>query len=110
MAIKLLYVTCGSDAEAREIAGTIVSERLAACANMLPGMRSLYWWDGRMQEEGETVLLLKTTDELAGRTTARVIELHSYDCPCVVAVPVTAGNPAFLDWVAEEADGKPRPA
>lgn len=106
MAIMLLYVTCGSEDEARAIASALVEEGLAACANILPGMRSLYRWEGAVQEEGETVLLLKTDAALAERATARAVALHSYDCPCVVALPVAAGNPAFLDWVTAETKGR----
>ena len=98
------YVTCDSEDEAQAIAGTIVEERLAACANVIPGMTSVYRWEGRIEQGAETVLIFKTQAALVERLTARVRSLHSYDCPCVVALPVAGGNPAFLDWIAAETD------
>ncbi len=108
MSVNLLYVTCGSEGEARGIARAMVEERRAACANILPGMRSLYWWEGAVQEEGETVLILKTTDTMTDDAVARVVALHSYDTPCVVVLPSAGGNAAFLDWIGQEADGRAR--
>jgi len=98
----LVYVTVGSEAEAERIARGILELKLAACANILPGMRSLYWWQGKLESAAETVLLLKTTSELADRATAEIERLHSYDVPCVVTLPVTGGNPDFLRWIEAE--------
>lgn len=80
----------------------VVQDRLAACANVLPGMTSCYWWEGEVQTDEETVLVLKSSAELADRLTARVKELHSYDVPCVVFLPIVDGNPDYLKWLAEE--------
>jgi periplasmic divalent cation tolerance protein len=98
------YVTCPSLEEAETIARRLVEERLAACGNLLPGMRSVYRWQGSIHEAEETVLILKTSAALLPRLTQRVLELHSYTCPCVAALPVTGGNPAYLDWIAGEVD------
>lgn len=98
----LVYVTASSRDEALAIARAVVGERLAACANVLPPITSVFRWDGAAQEETETALLLKTRADLVERVSDRVRALHSYTCPCVVALPVTGGNPAFLDWIAEE--------
>jgi periplasmic divalent cation tolerance protein len=65
-------------------------------------MSSIYWWQGALQQASETVLILKTRAELVERLTARIRELHSYDCPCVVALPIDGGNSAYLDWIAGE--------
>lgn len=101
----LCYVTAGSHDDALRIARAVVAEQLAACANVIGGMTSVYRWDGAVQEDAEVVLLLKTRAELVERLTARVVALHSYDCPCVVALPIEGGNPAFLRWIdAETAD------
>ena len=105
MSACFVYVTCGDKEEAKSIAGTIVTERLAACANLIPGMTSVYRWQGEIEEGEETVLILKTQASLVDRLTERVRALHSYDCPCVVALPVAGGNPAFLDWITEETAG-----
>jgi periplasmic divalent cation tolerance protein len=103
MAVSFCYVTAGSREEALAIGRTVVEERLAACANVLDDMSSIYWWQGTLEQASEAVLILKTRAELVERLTARVRELHSYECPCVVALPIEAGNPAYLDWIAREA-------
>jgi periplasmic divalent cation tolerance protein len=102
VAAAFCYVTAGSREEALAIGRTVVEERLAACANVLDGMTSIYWWQGALQQAGEAVLILKTRTELLERLTARITELHSYDCPCVIALPIAAGNPSYLDWIARE--------
>ena len=99
---SLIYVTAGSFDEARRIAAAVVRDRLAACANVLPAIRSLYWWDGALQDDEEVALLLKTGTALVDSVIERVREEHSYDCPCVVALPIEAGNPAFLKWIHDE--------
>ncbi|OGR38957.1 MAG: dihydroorotate dehydrogenase [Desulfovibrionales bacterium GWA2_65_9] len=99
---RLVYVTAPSLAEAESLARLAVTQRLAACANILPGMRSLYWWQGQLEQADEVVLLLKTTAALAGELTAVLAEAHSYDCPCVVVLPIEGGHPAFLDWIEAE--------
>lgn len=106
MAAQLVYVTAPSLAEAESLARLAVEGRLAACANILPGMRSLYWWQGKLEQADEVVLILKTTEALVPALTSALTEAHSYDCPCVVALPITAGNPDFLRWI--EAETAPR--
>lgn len=101
--LSMIYITCGSRDEATTIARTVVGERLAACANILGAMRSVYWWEGQVTEDEETVLILKTTAERVGALTERVQALHSYDLPCVVEIPLAGGgNAAYLDWIASE--------
>ncbi|MEQ8344605.1 MAG: divalent-cation tolerance protein CutA [Sneathiellaceae bacterium] len=102
MTAVLLYVTTDSVAEAEAIGRALVEARLAACANILPGMRSVFRWEGEVQTGAECVLILKTQPALAARATAAVVAAHSYDCPCVLQLPVQGGNPAFLDWIAAE--------
>lgn len=102
---SMIYVTCGSVNEAREIGDAIVRARLAACANIIEGMRSLYWWEGDVQEDAETVLILKTTEERVPDVTERVRALHSYDVPCVVEIPLGGGNPDYFAWITAEASG-----
>lgn len=106
MAAQLVYVTAPSLAEAESLARLAVEGRLAACANILPAMRSLYWWQGKLEGADEAVLLLKTTDALVPALTKALTEAHSYDCPCVVALPIASGNPDFLRWI--EAETAPR--
>jgi periplasmic divalent cation tolerance protein len=99
---KLIYVTAANLAEADRIAETVVTERLAACANILNGVTSFFHWEGKLCRENEAVLILKTTEEKTVELTARIKELHSYECPCVVVLPIESGNPAFLDWIERE--------
>ncbi|SNS27323.1 divalent cation tolerance protein [Humidesulfovibrio mexicanus] len=108
MAAFLVYVTAPSLAEAERLARLAVTERLAACANILPGMRSFYWWQGALESAEEAVLVLKTTGELVAPLTEALKRAHSYDCPCVAALPITGGNPDFLRWI--EAETAPRPS
>lgn len=105
MAVMLVYATASDIGEAERIGRAVVAERLAACANVLGGVKSIYWWQGEVQELAEAVLILKTTRALADRLVARVIALHSYDCPCIETIEVAGGNPAFLAWVERETSG-----
>lgn len=105
----LVYVTAGSAEEAARLARALVGERLAACANILGPIASVYWWEGKLEEAAETAFLLKTRRALVPALTERIKALHGYDCPCVVAIPIEGGNPAFLAWIAAET-AAPAPA
>jgi periplasmic divalent cation tolerance protein len=98
----LIYATVGDTAEAERIGRTLVSERLAAAANLVPGVRSFYWWEGEVRSGAEVLLILKTRADLADRAVERLKGLHSYVCPGIVVVPIAGGNPAYLDWIAAE--------
>jgi periplasmic divalent cation tolerance protein len=102
MAHSLVYMTTETKADAERIGRALVGERLAACVNIVDGMRSMYWWDGAVQEAGETILIAKTRTSLVDRLTERVGELHAYDCPCIVSLAIDGGNKAFLDWIDAE--------
>jgi periplasmic divalent cation tolerance protein len=102
MAVYFCYVTVPSREVALALGRTIVEERLAACANVLDGMTSVYWWQGTLEEASEAVLILKTRGELLERLSARIRDLHPYECPCVVALPIAGGNPAYLEWITGE--------
>jgi periplasmic divalent cation tolerance protein len=95
------YITCPSPAAAERIGRVLVAERLAACVNLLPGMRSLYRWQGAIETAEETVLIAKTLRLRAAALTRRVLALHPYSCPCVAILPVTGGSAAYLAWLAE---------
>jgi periplasmic divalent cation tolerance protein len=98
----MIYVTTSSREEALGIARQLVESRLAACANVLPAATSIYWWRGALQEDSEAVLIVKTRRDLVGEVTAKVKELHSYDCPCVVSFRLEGGNEDYLEWIAKE--------
>jgi periplasmic divalent cation tolerance protein len=93
-------MTAGSSEEAAQIGDVLVTEHLAACVNLIHGMTSIYRWEGKPQHESETVLIAKTTKERVSALTERVNEMHSYDCPCIVVVPIEGGNTDFLNWVS----------
>ena len=97
-----VYMTAGSGDEARRIGEALVEERLAACVNVIEGMSSIYRWQGRIQRDSEAVLIAKTGKSRLAALTERVRALHSYDCPCVVALPLVGGNDAFLAWIGEQ--------
>jgi len=98
----LLYVTAGDVAEAKRLGRAVVEARLAACANILPAMTSIYRWQGAMEEAEEVVLLVKTTEAARLAATELLIREHSYDEPCVVALPITGGADGFLGWVRDQ--------
>lgn len=99
---RLVYMTAGSADEARTIGEALVAEKLAACVNLIDGMTSIYRWQGDMQLDTETVIIAKTTSDRVAALTERVKALHSYDCPCVVALSIEGGNDAFLNWISDQ--------
>ncbi|HEX2116157.1 MAG TPA: divalent-cation tolerance protein CutA [Alphaproteobacteria bacterium] len=102
MEFRLLYITTARVEEARRIGRALVEERLAACANIVTGLESIYHWQGAVVEDKEVLLIVKTRAELVDAVIAKVKTLHSYTCPCVVALPILAGNPAYLEWLGHE--------
>lgn len=98
----LVYVTVATMAEAQAIARAAVEDRLAACANILPPVHSVYHWDGKIEQAEEAMLFLKTRETLFPALETRIRELHSYKTPCITAVPVTAIHAPYLDWVMAE--------
>jgi periplasmic divalent cation tolerance protein len=91
--------TCGSPEEAARLAQELVSRRLAACVNVVPGVRSFYWWDGRVQDDNELLLVIKTRVELLSQLEAAIQELHSYEVPELVVLPIAGGSSAYLRWI-----------
>lgn len=102
MDTAIVYMTAQNVEEARAIADKLVSERLAACVNIFPGMESVYRWKGSVEKATETAFIAKTKKSLVPRLTERVRQLHSYEVPCVVSVSLEGGNPDFLEWIAQE--------
>ncbi|MBI4616663.1 MAG: divalent-cation tolerance protein CutA [Planctomycetes bacterium] len=98
--VRLVLVTCPPE-KAAEIAETLVGERLAACANIVPGLSSVYWWEGKVQKDPESLLLLKTRADLVDRLRERVQAIHPYSVPEVLTFAVAEGLPAYLDWVRQ---------
>jgi periplasmic divalent cation tolerance protein len=110
--VLLCYCSCPDAGSAQAIAEALVDERLAACAQSLPGMRSTYRWRGAVTTDAEVLLLIKTTAGALDALTGRVLELHPYEVPEVIAVPVERGHAAYLDWVranVQTQGRRPRP-
>jgi len=102
--VTLLTAAPGTE-EAKRIARALVSERLAACANIIPAVSSIYWWKGQVQEEQEAMLVIKTTAAQVNALEARLVELHPYDVPELLSIPVTGGYPPYIAWVGSEVKG-----
>ena len=101
MSETITFATCKDRRQARRIARALVKEKLAACVNVVPGIASIYAWEGKLEEGREVLLLIKSRAALSKRLTARVKELHSYSVPEVVTIPIASGNPDYLRWVRE---------
>ncbi|MBK8638820.1 MAG: divalent-cation tolerance protein CutA [Chromatiaceae bacterium] len=97
--VLLAYCTCPDESVGLALAETLVGEGLAACVNLLPGVRSIYVWQGRMQCDAEVLLLIKTAASRFPELAARLRELHPYDLPEIMAVLISHGLPDYLNWV-----------
>lgn len=97
-----VYIVAADSAEAERIARALVSERLAACVNVLAPVSSTYRWKGQVESAEEIALIAKSRRDLFDRLAARVRDLHSYETPAIVAWPIVAGDSAYLDWIAAE--------
>ena len=95
----LVLCTAGKKAQAEKIARALVQERLAACVNVLPHIHSHYRWQGKVQSDPETLMLIKTTPRRLAALTKRIQALHSYTIPEVIALPITGGSAAYLRWL-----------
>lgn len=99
--VVMVYVTVPNRDEGRKIAHAIVGQKLAACANIVPGLESIYFWEGKVNADEELLLLIKTRRALLPELTAKVKALHSYSECEVVAVPVVGGSASYLQWVLD---------
>tara|TARA_X000000950_G_C13802510_1_gene614133 strand:+ start:327 stop:662 length:336 start_codon:yes stop_codon:yes gene_type:complete len=100
--IAWVYVTASCEEEAVRLARVMVEERLAACANVLGSVRSIYRWEGELRDEQEVAFILKTTDDRFGALEERLHMLHSYASPCILSLSATGGAEAFMKWVRGE--------
>jgi len=100
--INFVYMTCADKAEAAKIGRVLVESRLAACVNIIDPMVSLYWWDGKVQDDRETVIIAKTTIDKVPLLKEKVVSLHSYECPCIVCLPIESGHGPYLQWIQEQ--------
>ncbi len=102
----IVFITVSKEDEAAKIARDIVISRLAACVNVIKGMRSIYRWKGKVEDEEEVLMIVKTRRDLFGELKMRVKELHSYSVPEIIALPVIEGSEEYLKWLGEETGKK----
>jgi periplasmic divalent cation tolerance protein len=99
-----VFITAPNEEEAARISHAIVGERLAACVNIIRSVRSIYRWQGRIEDEQEVLMFVKTKRTLFERLQGRVKELHSYAVPEIIGLPVVEGSKQYLDWLGQETD------
>ena len=97
-----LYITASNREEAMLICRDLLQEHLIGCANITDGASSLYWWQGEIEQSHEAVIIAKSAAHLMPAITQKVKSLHSYSCPCVIAMPIVEGNPEFLQWLESQ--------
>ena len=98
---RLILCTCPDGDTARRLAESLVGERLAACVNLLPGLTSVYRWEGRIQHDSEVLLLIKTVEARVEPLAERLRQLHPYEVPEIIALPIVSGASDYLNWVSE---------
>ncbi len=98
----VIYITAGSVSEAKKIGHTLVEEKLVACSNIISPIHSIYSWQGKICDDKEALMMLKTKQELFKQIVIRVEELHSYDVPEIIAIPIIDGSSKYLSWINEE--------
>jgi periplasmic divalent cation tolerance protein len=97
--LNVVYMTFGNKKEARSIGKILVEERLVACVNIIDSVNSLYIWQDKLQDDQEVIMIAKTASDRMEMVIERVKALHSYECPCIVGLQISAGNPEFLNWI-----------
>jgi periplasmic divalent cation tolerance protein len=102
----IAYITAPNQKEAHDLAEAMLKERLAACANVVENIKSIYWWKGKLEHDDESLIILKTTERKFDELASRAKELHSYENPEIVAVPILKGSSDYLSWIDEEVDPK----
>jgi len=100
--ILVVFCTCPDEMTAKKLAGGLVERQLAACVNVLPGIRSIYRWQGEVQDDGEALMVIKTSREAYPDLENWLLEQHPYELPEVIALPLERGLPGYLEWVAQE--------
>lgn len=100
MTFGIVIVTC-SQKEAKTIAQAVVGKKLAACVNILPNITSIYTWKGKIEEDQESLLIMKTRKDLFSQLSRQIKSIHSYDVPEIIFLPILEGNQAYLNWIEE---------
>jgi periplasmic divalent cation tolerance protein len=98
----LVYITTSGEEESKEIGRNIVEERLAGCVNIIPTIKSLYWWKGEIEDDNESILIVKTKVSNIENIIKKVKEIHSYENPAILAIPIIEGSKTYLDYLDGE--------
>ena len=97
--VEIIFVTFDSEPEAVEVVRNLVEEGLVACASVIPKIRSIYHWNGRVEDQEEVMVMLKTRDSLSSSVITSLVDAHSYDNPEVLRIAVDGGSESYLDWI-----------
>ena len=100
--MALIYITTSNEKEAMNIGEIIVKERLAPCSNVISDMKSIYWWEGNLEKDTGAILIFKTLEKNVDKIIERVKKIHSYDNPCIIALPILNLSDDYLKWVKKE--------
>jgi len=98
----VIFITTGTHEEANQLAEVLLKQRKAACINIVPGVGSRFWWEGQLHSDQESLLIVKAKASLLDEIVGLVKEVHSYDVPEVIALPIIGGNPDYLEWIGKE--------
>ena len=98
----VIYITTGTDEEAQKVAEELLKQRKAACVSILPGVSSIFWWQDKLDSDQEILLIVKTKASLVDEIVRLVTEIHSYDVPEIIALPIMGGNRDYLEWIGKE--------
>jgi periplasmic divalent cation tolerance protein len=98
----VIFITTGTDGEARRVAEVLLEQRKAACVTIVPTVKSLFWWEDRVDSDQESLLIVKSKASLLDEIVSLVKGVHSYDVPEVIALPIIGGNPDYLNWIGKE--------
>jgi periplasmic divalent cation tolerance protein len=97
----LIFITCPNEKTAEKISMNLLKKKLVACVNTIPKVKSMYWWEGKIEKSYESLLIIKTKDELFNSLNREVIKMHPYEVPEVICVKINKGNKKYLDWIKE---------
>ena len=104
--ILIVFCTTSGEEEANLIARTLLQKNLAACCNIVPAIKSIYLWQGEIQESGESLMIIKTTQKVYEQLEKEIKMIHSYSVPEIIATKVETGSPAYFDWIIDSVERK----
>lgn len=102
--VVFLYVTSSSEEEAKKIAKILLENRLCACVNIFPQITSFYWWENKIEESTESIMIVKTRESLVSKVEETILQHHSYTIPCIMVFPAEGGFNLFIEWIFKETE------